>query len=70
MREHEDALTCRGVKAKPARCPICKCEATAESGSLPFCSERCRKVDLGRWFNEGYTISRPIEQRDLEDEEV
>jgi endogenous inhibitor of DNA gyrase (YacG/DUF329 family) len=35
--------------AKPARpCPICGKPAAAKS--RPFCSERCRMVDLGRWF--------------------
>jgi uncharacterized protein len=24
---------------------------------MPFCSERCRLVDLGRWFNEGYGLA-------------
>lgn len=28
---------------------------------FPFCSERCRLVDLGKWLNEDYRISTPIE---------
>jgi uncharacterized protein len=37
------------------RCPICKREfAREESTALPFCSERCRTIDLGRWLGEGY----------------
>ncbi|MEC7501932.1 MAG: DNA gyrase inhibitor YacG [Planctomycetota bacterium] len=41
-------------------CPICESsfEATLSS-SMPFCSERCRKIDLGRWFEEDYSL--PIE---------
>ncbi|MET0293047.1 MAG: DNA gyrase inhibitor YacG [Steroidobacteraceae bacterium] len=33
-------------------CPTCKREVTwgAESPFRPFCSERCRMVDLGAWF--------------------
>jgi uncharacterized protein len=27
---------------------------------MPFCSERCRMIDLRRWFEEGYTM--PIER--------
>jgi len=27
----------------------------------PFCSARCRLVDLGRWFNEEYRIRVPLE---------
>ncbi|MGD0518764.1 MAG: DNA gyrase inhibitor YacG [Thermoguttaceae bacterium] len=37
------------------RCPIC--ERTFDSNqstTLPFCSERCRLIDLGRWLDERY----------------
>jgi uncharacterized protein len=27
---------------------------------FPFCSERCRLVDLGKWASGGYVISTPI----------
>jgi endogenous inhibitor of DNA gyrase (YacG/DUF329 family) len=39
------------------KCPICRkaFEPTA-SKSLPFCSERCREVDLGRWLGENYAF--------------
>jgi endogenous inhibitor of DNA gyrase (YacG/DUF329 family) len=33
---------------------------------MPFCSERCKLIDLGNWASEKYVISTPIE----EDEEV
>ena len=26
----------------------------------PFCSKRCRLIDLGKWFNEEHTISEPL----------
>ena len=43
------------------RCPICsKRFAIASLDDLPcfpFCSERCRLVDLGRWIDGSYTIS-------------
>jgi endogenous inhibitor of DNA gyrase (YacG/DUF329 family) len=35
-------------------CPVCKKPSTAES--RPFCSKRCKDVDLGRWFNGHYAI--------------
>ena len=41
--------------AKYARCPICRA-AVAASVALPFCSERCRTVDLGNWLGESYRI--------------
>jgi len=27
----------------------------------PFCSERCKMVDLGRWLDGSYTISEPVD---------
>jgi endogenous inhibitor of DNA gyrase (YacG/DUF329 family) len=40
------------VKAKP--CPICGKPAT--EASKPFCSERCRDVDLNRWLSGSYVV--------------
>jgi uncharacterized protein len=36
------------------KCPTCQrpVEWSAESVHRPFCSERCRLIDLGAWFNE------------------
>ena len=34
-------------------CPTCKTEFDpAHSTAMPFCSERCREIDLGRWLDE------------------
>jgi len=45
---------------KRARCPICdrsmKAESTGELPFFPFCSARCRQIDLGRWLGEQYGI--------------
>jgi uncharacterized protein len=39
------------------RCPVCKREFDqAKSNALPFCSERCRTIDLGRWLGESYGL--------------
>lgn len=48
-------------------CPICKQAASDTDGHYPFCSKRCKTIDLGRWADEKYKITRPIEQRDLEE---
>ncbi|MHC4776802.1 MAG: DNA gyrase inhibitor YacG [Planctomycetota bacterium] len=49
--------------AKPdAACPICATPVRAGDETFPFCSQRCRLVDLGRWLDEKYRVSRP--QRD------
>ena len=43
------------------RCPICKKEVPFDSPEMPFCSERCRILDLGNWATEKYVVSRPLE---------
>ena len=45
------------------RCSICHREFQPEdSPAMPFCSERCRLIDLGRWLDEDYGM--PIEPED------
>jgi len=44
-------------------CPTCKKEARYHSDKphRPFCSERCRLIDLGEWADEGHRIpGQPI----------
>jgi hypothetical protein len=48
-------------------CPICEQHTDHNNRYYPFCSERCKTIDLGRWVDEKYKITRPIEQRDLEE---
>jgi endogenous inhibitor of DNA gyrase (YacG/DUF329 family) len=39
------------------RCPVCKREfEKSTSNAIPFCSERCRTIDLGRWLGESYGL--------------
>jgi endogenous inhibitor of DNA gyrase (YacG/DUF329 family) len=38
------------------KCPICKKTVKLGDPEMPFCSERCRDVDLGKWANEEYRI--------------
>jgi endogenous inhibitor of DNA gyrase (YacG/DUF329 family) len=44
--------------AKGPRCPICRDRVASrpENPAFPFCSERCRLVDLGNWLGESYRI--------------
>lgn len=53
------------------KCPICKKnDVKPGDPEFPFCSERCRTIDLGNWASEKYVISTPAEpRRTLEDEE-
>ena len=48
-------------------CPICKQVSADTHAHYPFCSKRCKTIDLGRWADESYKITRPIETRDLEE---
>jgi hypothetical protein len=42
-------------------CPICKKPTdSATDADFPFCSERCRLMDLGAWAAEKYVVSDPI----------
>lgn len=38
-------------------CPICKKPVTLKDPEAPFCSERCRLLDLGAWASGDYIIS-------------
>ena len=51
------------------KCPKCKENFNYyDSESRPFCSERCKSVDLGHWFSENYTVAseEPLKEKDLE----
>lgn len=42
-------------------CPICKASTDSEKDAdFPFCSARCRLLDLGAWAAEKYVVSDPI----------
>ena len=48
------------------RCPICNkdVQPRAQNSAFPFCSTRCKAVDLGKWLNEEYRM--PAEDTDDE----
>ena len=39
-------------------CPICGAEVAPRSGNkaFPFCTARCKSIDLGKWLNEDYRV--------------
>ena len=47
-------------KIKPLHCPTCKKLVTAKDEDFPFCSDRCRRIDLGKWAMGVYKISSPV----------
>ena len=48
----------RNLKLK---CPICKKPVKAGDEEFPFCSARCRLIDLGKWASGAYVISSPVQ---------
>lgn len=53
------------------KCPFCKKYTVWEDNPWrPFCSERCRNLDLGKWFDEDYRVageSAPVPEYDGSD---
>lgn len=45
-------------------CPICKKEVPLNGPFMPFCSDRCRLIDLGNWASEKYVIQAPLKPED------
>ena len=50
-------------------CPTCKkqLEVAADWPHRPFCCDHCKMADLGRWLDEDYTLSRPIDPEEDDD---
>jgi endogenous inhibitor of DNA gyrase (YacG/DUF329 family) len=47
------------------KCPICKRLTDSDrDADFPFCSERCRLIDLGAWSAEKYVVSDPVFDED------
>jgi endogenous inhibitor of DNA gyrase (YacG/DUF329 family) len=58
------------------KCPICgrrmQSESLTDWPQFPFCSTRCKMVDLGRWLGESYGIKKegPVEEPEESEEET
>jgi len=49
------------------KCPICKKDVKFDDAFMPFCSERCKEIDLGNWASGKYFIPGPELRDDEED---
>ena len=49
------------------RCPICEKTVSFGDTFMPFCSERCKLIDLGNWASEKYVI--PATNQNMEESE-
>lgn len=53
-------------------CPICGAEVTPRSANkaFPFCSARCKSIDLGKWLNEDYRVPATPDEAGEGDEDA
>lgn len=56
-------------KTTTVSCPTCgkRVEWSTQSQYRPFCSERCRLIDLGDWISEEHRIPGEGVQRNTDD---
>lgn len=47
------------------RCPTCGTLMLRDDTNAPFCSDRCRTIDLGKWASGAYRISSAILDPDV-----
>ena len=47
-------------RVRSLRCATCRKIVLRSDPEFPFCSERCRLIDLGKWASGGYVISTPL----------
>jgi|YNPMSStandDraft_1061717.scaffolds.fasta_scaffold02382_2 endogenous inhibitor of DNA gyrase (YacG/DUF329 family) len=55
--------------SRTLKCPICKKPVALEDPFMPFCSERCKLIDLGNWASERYVITTPLDSAEQATEE-
>jgi uncharacterized protein len=61
----------RGIdKPRLVNCPQCGTPTpwTPANPHRPFCSERCRLIDLGQWASEAYRV--PVEEQEPDEEDL
>lgn len=64
-----DRLTNDPSPTRTIKCPTCRKPVAEDAATFPFCSDRCKTIDLGKWLDESYRVSRPIEQADLDQDD-
>ncbi len=54
------------AKVTMVRCPQCGGESlwSADNKYRPFCSERCKLIDLGAWASESYRV--PVQEETID----
>ena len=52
-------------KTRSLRCPTCRTLVLPGEANFPFCSERCKLIDLGKWASGSYVISTPVNDPEM-----
>ena len=52
-------------RTKSLRCPTCRTIVRAKDEHFPFCSDRCRTIDLGKWASGAYKVSTAVNDPDV-----
>ena len=50
-----------GKRVLKPRCPICRKVVKNGDPEFPFCSDRCRIIDLGKWASGAYVVPLPAD---------
>ena len=61
-------MTENDAKSEKLAQPLCRTcgeSVVSDAPTFPFCSDRCKMVDLGKWFDGKYSISRDIKDGDF-----
>jgi len=54
-------------RVRSLRCPTCRKIVLKSEPEFPFCSERCRLIDLGKWASGAYVVSSPLTDPETDD---
>jgi endogenous inhibitor of DNA gyrase (YacG/DUF329 family) len=70
MSEKTNAKTTKNAKISTVNCPTCHSpvEWLEKNELRPFCSDRCKLIDLGAWASEEYKVpGKPVSEWDLDE---
>lgn len=62
MPPREESSAPQPAGTPQAACPICRKPAAPTLPHFPFCSKRCKLLDLGRWLGGQYRLESPLHE--------
>ena len=60
MSVDDESMPAKKKSPKLMKCPTCGMLVRPGEEDFPFCSDRCRKIDLGKWASGAFKISSPV----------